>query len=183
MNRLLAKLSGGDLRSDGRANEVAEEVTQNPALLEQLFDGLSDPDDVIRGRTAHALERVSRTNQDAFRGLIPQLISLSMRDSVPMVRWHLAMVFGNTAFAVKDIEPVVTALFRLLADESVFVRSWAVSSLCIIGKRDKHRRGEIIDAIKVLRDDKSLAIRVRAAKALRVLRNENDPLPVGWSKT
>jgi len=26
MNTLLQKLSGGDLRSDGRANEVAEEV-------------------------------------------------------------------------------------------------------------------------------------------------------------
>lgn len=30
MNTLLQKLSGGDLRSDGRANEVAEEVDRNP---------------------------------------------------------------------------------------------------------------------------------------------------------
>lgn len=183
MNRLLGKLSGGDLRSDGRTNEVVEEVIRNPRLFGQLLDGLSEPDDVIRGRTAHALERLSRTNQDAFRELMPQLISLSMRDRVPMVKWHLAMIFGNTAFAVKDIESVVSALFRLLTDESVFVRSWAISSLCIIGKRDKRRRRETIDAIKVLRDDKSVAIRVRAAKALRVLQNENEPLPAGWSKT
>jgi len=183
MNRLLGKLSGGHLRSDGRANEVAQEVSQNPQLLEQLFDGLSEPNDVIRGRTAHALERVSRTNQDAFRGLVPRLVNLSVRDRIPMVRCHLAMIFGNTVFAVKDIEPVVSVLFRLLTDDSVFVRSWAISSLCIIGKRDKPRRREIIDAIRALRDDKSVAIRVRAAKALRVLRNENEPLPAGWSKT
>jgi hypothetical protein len=61
MNTLLQKLSGGDLRSDGRADEVAEEVTRNPRLLGQLFEGLSEHDDVIRARTAHALERVSRT--------------------------------------------------------------------------------------------------------------------------
>jgi len=183
MNRLLGKLSGGDLRSDGRANEVAEEVVQNPRLFGQLLDGLREPDDVIRGRTAHVLERVSRANQDAFRGLMSQLISLSMRDRVPMVRWHLAMIFGNTAFAVKDIESVVSALFRLLMDESVCVRSWAISSLCIIGKRDKRRRKAIIGATKDLQDDKSVAIRVRTAKALRALQNENEPLPAGWSET
>lgn len=182
MNKLLRKLSGGDLRSDGRANEVAKEVIQNPRLLEQLLDGLNEPDDVIRGRTAHALERVSRTNQDMFRELMPQLISISMRDRVPMVKWHFAMIFGNTAFAAKDTGSIVSALLRLLTDESVFVRSWAISSLCVIGKRDGRRRRKIIGALKVLRDDKSVAIRARAAKALRVLQNENELLPAGWSR-
>jgi hypothetical protein len=68
MNTLLQKLSGGDLRSNGRAEEVAERVTRNPRLLEQLLEGLSEPDDVIRARTAHALERVSRKNQDCSVG-------------------------------------------------------------------------------------------------------------------
>jgi len=96
MNKLLQKLSGGDLRSDGRANEVAEEVDRNPRLLEQLLERLSEPDDLIRARTAYALERISRTNHGLFRGLMPQLISLSVNDRIPMVRWHLAMIFGNT---------------------------------------------------------------------------------------
>ncbi len=34
MNALLQKSSGGGLRSDGRPEEVAEEVTRNPWLLE-----------------------------------------------------------------------------------------------------------------------------------------------------
>jgi len=158
-------------------------VIQNPQLLGQLVEGLSERDDVIRARTAHALERVSRTNQRLFRGLMPQLISLSASDRISMVKWHLAMIFGNTAFAVRDIEPVVSALFRLLKDESVFVRSWAVSSLCIIGRRDKRRRRKIINAIRTLQHDRSIAVGVRAVKALRALENENEPLPAGWYKT
>jgi HEAT repeat protein len=182
MNTLLQKLSGGDLRSDGRANEVAGEIDRNPRLLEQLLEGLSEPDDLIRARTAHALERISRTNQGLMRGLMPQLISLSVNDGVPMFRWHLAMIFGNIAPTMEDDKPVVSALLRLLKDESVIVRSWAISSLCIIGRRDKRRRRRIIDAIGTLQHDKSVAIRARTAEALRVLRNKKVPLPTGWSK-
>jgi len=182
MNALLRKLSGGDLRSDGRANEVAEEVIRTPELLEQLLEGLDEPDDLVRARTVHALERISRTNQELFREIMPRLISLSASDRIPMVRWHLAMIFGNTAFTVGDIEPIVFALQRLLKDESVFVGSWAISSLCLIGRRDNRRRRKIIRAIKALQQDKSIAIRARAAKALRALQNESEALPAGWSK-
>jgi hypothetical protein len=183
MNALLRKLSGSDLRSDGRANEVAEEVTRNPQLLNQLLEGLTEPDDVIRARTAHALERVPRKNQEVFRGLMTRLVGLAVTDKIPMVRWHLAMIFGNTAFAAGDIERVVSTLIGLLKDESVFVRSWTISSLCIIGRRNKPRRTKIIDAIKALQHDKTGAIRVSAAKALTMLQNENEPLPAGWCKT
>ena len=182
MNTLLQKLSGSDLRSDGRANEVAEEVARNPRLLDQLLEGLSEPDDLIRARTAHALERISRTNHGLFRGLMPQLISLPVKDRIPMVRWHLAMIFGNTASTVEDNKPAVSALLRLLKDESVIVRSWAISSLCIMGRRDKRRRRRIIGAMGALQHDKSVAIRARTAEGLKVLRNENAPLPAGWSK-
>ncbi|MGA2239239.1 MAG: HEAT repeat domain-containing protein [Candidatus Bathyarchaeia archaeon] len=147
-----------------------------------MLEGLNEPDDLIRARTAHALERISRTNQELIRRLMPQLISLSMNDRIPMVRWHLAMIFGNTASTVEDNKPAISALLRLLKDESVIVRSWAISSLCIIGRREKRRRRRIIDAIGTLQHDKSVAIRARTAEALKVLRNENVPLPAGWSK-
>lgn len=128
-------------------------------------------------------KKVSRKNQTLFQGLMLQLISLSASDSIPMVKWHLAMIFGNTAPVTEDTRPVVSALFRLLNDESVFVRSWAISSLSLIGRRDKRRRRSIIDAMRALQHDKSIVIRVRAAKALRALQNENERLPAGWSKT
>jgi HEAT repeat protein len=106
-----------------------------------------------------------------------------MNDKIPMVRWHLAMILGNTASPAEETRPVISALLRLLKDESVIVRSWAISSLCIVGRRDKGRRRKIIDSIAALQHDKSIAIRVRAVKALKVLRNENESLPAGCHKT
>jgi hypothetical protein len=56
MNELLTMLSGGDLRYDGRANEVAEQVIKRSKLLGKLTEGLNESNGVIRARTAHALE-------------------------------------------------------------------------------------------------------------------------------
>jgi hypothetical protein len=64
MNDLLRLLTGGDLRSDGQANEVADFVMANPSRLNDLLDGLQDINDVVRGRTAHAIERISRTHPE-----------------------------------------------------------------------------------------------------------------------
>jgi hypothetical protein len=64
VNQMLTWLSGGDLRSDGMANEAAQFVLENPQIIDDLMVGLNEPDDVIRGRTADALEKVARERPD-----------------------------------------------------------------------------------------------------------------------
>jgi hypothetical protein len=64
MNQILSWLSGGDLRSDGMANEAAALVIENPQVIEDLFAGLRASDDIVRGRTADALEKVARVKPD-----------------------------------------------------------------------------------------------------------------------
>lgn len=51
MNYLLSKLAGGDLRSDGRADEVIKTILKDPELLTLLTEGLTEPDVVVRART------------------------------------------------------------------------------------------------------------------------------------
>jgi hypothetical protein len=87
MNAPLRRLSGGNLQSDGRADDVARQVLRHPHLLGQLAEGLRDQDNVIRARTAHALEKISRTCPERLLVLLPQFIDLALRDQVPMVRW------------------------------------------------------------------------------------------------
>ncbi len=77
MNDLLELLKGGDMRSDGAADEVAEDVIQNPELFGLLFDGLSETDDLVRGRTAHALEKISRAHPELFKDSTGKLIESS----------------------------------------------------------------------------------------------------------
>ena len=182
MNELLKELGGGDLRSDGKANEVAEKVIKNPKLLKMLVEGLDEPDDIIRARTAHAFEKISRTNPEMLEGLTPQLIELVYKDMVPMVKWHLAMIFGSIPFPEKEADKIISVLLHFLEDESVFVKSWSIVSLCIIDRKNKLKRGEIINKIRALQNHESIAIRSKVKKALKVLENENEPMPLGWIK-
>lgn len=57
MNHLVELLKGGDLRSDGHADEVALDVIRDPELFVFLLDGLDELDDLVRGRTSHAWKR------------------------------------------------------------------------------------------------------------------------------
>lgn len=181
-NELLLKLAGGDLRSDGRGNEVADEVIANPALLGKLIEGLYENDEVIRARTAHALERVSRTSPKMVEGIMPKLVLMAGNDPVPMVKWHLAMIFGNLALTEEEAKGVMPPLSTLLNDGSVFVKSWAIVSLTLIGKKYDSLRHDVHAKIAVLQDHPSKAIRTKVKKALEVLGKDGEPVPSNWIK-
>ena len=86
MNDLLKKLSGGTLASDGDANAVADEVLLQPHCFEELMQGLYISDDIIRGRTTHALEKISRVHPEWFSPHLNALIKIAEKDKVPFVR-------------------------------------------------------------------------------------------------
>lgn len=182
MNILIERLKGGDIRSDGEANDVAADVLNHPVLFEQLFVGLAEPDDVVRGRSAHALEQVSRSKPELLIPYLDQLAAQSAEDTLPMVRWHLAMIFANLAVFEEQIEPLSSALFRLLDDSSVFVKSWAISSLTIIASLYPGLHPKIIEEIKALRTESGKAIQARVRIALDVLENELE-IPPHWVKS
>jgi len=182
MNHLLEQLQGGTLVSDGAANEVADIVLADPTLLEKLVEGLKISDDVIRARTTHALERISRVQPDLLASLWPELINLAVNDPVPMVRWHIPMIFSNLNLNGTDFEISLSVLFRLLKDKSVFVKNWTIAGLTVFGKNKRFRREEIILNLKTMAGDPAKSVRVRAAKAIQILENDQ-PLPSGWYKS
>jgi hypothetical protein len=182
MNQLLEWLSGGDLRSDGMSSEVAAIVLKNPDLFDDLFEGLNEPDDVIRGRVADALEKVSRSRPDLLADHVSELIEVARNDSMAMVKMHLAMILGHLADYEEKVEAIASALLDLLQDESVFVKSWAIVSLCLIGRMYPSRRKRIVNKISGFQNDSSIAIRSKVQKAVNLLVNENVPFPKGWIK-
>ena len=76
MARLVDWLEGGDLRSDGAANQAAQAVLQNEALVADLAEGLSHEDAVVRGRTLDALEKIARTRPELVHPYLSQVIAL-----------------------------------------------------------------------------------------------------------
>jgi HEAT repeat protein len=176
-------LGGGDLRSDGHANEVASFVEGHPEALEDLLAGLSDSSDVIRGRVADALEKVGRHHPDWVVPYLDSLIKTAGADPLPMVRWHLAMLLGHLAVYRDQVQAITGILQELLRDPSAFVRSWAVTSLCTIGRLYPERANGLLGDVAALHGDPSAAVRHRANRALRLLLDPSLPVPAGGIKS
>lgn len=183
MNQILEWLKGGDLRSDGHASEVADVVIRNPLLFDDLYAGLFVQEDVVRGRTAHALERISRSKPEQLIQHLDTLFELARQDPLPVVRFHLAMLFGNLVIYEQQAEAIQSVLLEMLGDESTFTKSWAISSLTILGRKYPHMREVILQKLAPYLSDKSIAVRSRIKKALMLLTNEDQPLPDGWLKS
>jgi HEAT repeat protein len=181
MNQILHRLTGGSLISDGLANEVADEILKNPELLSDLIEGLKTSDNLVRARTAHAMERISRSQPKLIMSLLPDLIKLALHDPIPMVRWHMPMIFANIVFTEPELSSVFPILFRQLKDESVFVKTWAIASLAILGKRKEDTQNEIKRNLRALTTDPSISVRTRAKKAIGVLEGAQR-MPKGWYK-
>jgi hypothetical protein len=73
---ILALLEGGDRRSIGRADEVADMVSHNHALFPELMSGWWSEDPVVRMRAADATEKVTRTYPDLLRPHKKELLGL-----------------------------------------------------------------------------------------------------------
>ena len=174
-------LEEGGLNSDGRAPQVASLVLRNRSLLEEVFLALEDKDARVRGHAADALERVARVRPEWFESHLPTLLRQAPRDPTPMVRWHLAMILGYLALDGTHVDWILPCLLSLLTDTSAFVRSWAISGLCLVAQKDPRRHARILRRLVPLRRDSSKAVRVRARKAVLVLTGDL-PVPESWIK-
>ena len=183
MNGFTRTLSEGDLRSDGFANEVARIVSEQPALLPDLVEALSSSDPSVRGHAADALEKVARIRPREVLAFLTRILSSAVHDEVAMVRWHLAMVLGHLSTVAHDLSGARRTLLSLLKDESAFVRSWAITSLCILARNSPAQARSTAAKIAPLTSDPSPAVAVRARTALRLLSDPRTPLPKGWVKS
>ncbi len=182
-NHLLGMLAGGDLRSDGMSNEVVEIVLANEELFDDLYVGLRDSDDVVRGRAADALEKIARSRPELLVEHLPELIHIAKSDSVAMVRWHIAMILGYLTIYPDIVGEISAVLVDLLVDQSVFVKSWTIVSLSIVGRNYPEWKDEVIFAISGMQGDRSAAIRTKVKKALSLLADDELPYPPGWIKS
>jgi HEAT repeat protein len=183
MSQMEEWLTGGDLRSDGASNEVAALVKGQLDLLPDLLAALESDDPVVRGRAADALEKVARDHPHAVLPHLDFLIDLSLHADIPMVRWHLAMLLGHVSGDSAARRRIRPALLRLLDDESVFVASWAIASLCLVAYLDPTTAEECVQAIGHLQDSPSIALRTRARKAVQGLTAPGARIPAEWVKS
>lgn len=167
MNETLKELSGGDLRSEGRAAKVAAKVIQDPDLLADLLQGLRSEDKVIRGRTCATMEVISRDHPALLEDAVPQLANLAAADTVPQVRWHIAEVFANVSMSTDQAERIIPILIAYMGDKSKIVKYCAVQALGVLGT-ERPSRERIANEIVALRHE-SKSLNKAVTKALQLL--------------
>lgn len=134
MNVIARWLAEGDLTSDGRANEVANVILNNPIKFGQFLDCFDSDDPVVRGHAADAAEKIAREKPEVFLPYMHIFFRIALEDPVGLVKQHLAMLFGHMALFSELVDPSLVALSELLDSPHIFTKNWAMTSLCIIAK-------------------------------------------------
>lgn len=165
MSSLTSKLQGGDLRSIGRANEVAAQVLKLPTLIDELFAGLFHNEAVVRARAADALEKVSLKRPECLRPYQSRLL----REVAPIdqkeVRWHVAQMLGRAHLTPGQRKKA----FKILRDylkrsDSQIVKVSALQALADLAERDCSLWPQVSRLVHEALENGSPSLRARARK-------------------
>jgi hypothetical protein len=169
---ILKKLAGGDRRSRGKSDEVAQEASHAPDLFAVLVDGMTGDDPVIRMRAADAVEKASRIFPRLLdphkRRFLKDVAELEQQE----VRWHLAQIVPRLRLNRRERQACVTLLKSYLIDRSKIVQVSAMQGLADLALQDDRLRKSVSDLVESLIVDGSPAVKARGRKLQPILRGD-----------
>lgn len=160
-------LSGGDLRSIGKSNDIAATI-RNQAEFDELFQYLFHHNRIVKMRAADALEKISAAQPRYLAGHKKELLQLLAAEEGIELQWHLAQLISQVHLTANETEIVWTKLsaWVLNREQSRIVRVNSLQSLfdisiqhpafknklmAIINKLEKEQIPSIVARIKKLR--------------------------------
>jgi hypothetical protein len=156
-------LSGGDLRSIGRANAAAAYVLQHREALRELIAAMRDSDAVVRMRAADAAEKVSVREPAWFSPHANTLLSLAETSTQQEVRWHLAQMLPRLALSPAKRKRAAAALLNYLEDKSKIVQVTAMTALAELANDDEAKQ-RVMNILNKAARSKHASLRARAKK-------------------
>ena len=165
-NNLLTLLEGGDRRSLGRADEVAQLVIETPSLFPTLIEGLCSSDPLVRMRAADAAEKVTRTEPALLAPFRDALLALLEEVTQQEVRWHLALMVGRLSLDHSQRESALFALEQYLSAESAIVKTCALQGMADLVRQDPGLRPQVIDVLRHASRTGTPAMKARSRKLL-----------------
>ena len=172
MEPVLEKLSGGDRRSFGRANEVVTDILNDPALFPLVFEGMLDNDPVIRMRAADVVEKVTSQHPEWLQPYKQRLLRELAAIEQPEVRWHLAQILARLDLNGNERGSAVQILLGFIQEKNSIVRTFAMQSLVDITKHDPELRLMVIGLMESLIYEGTPAMKTRGSKLLEQMRKE-----------
>lgn len=170
MSNIVDKLRGGDRRSIGRSDEVAQAISTNAQLFAQVVAAILDAHPVTRMRAADAVEKASALNpkllQPHKRVILKKVAAIPQQE----VRWHIAQILPRLKLAPKERDHAVAILFDYLEDESSIVKTFAMQALADLAQADSGLRKRVIPILEFLTANGTPAMRARGRKLLPLLK-------------
>lgn len=171
MSRMLDKLSKGDLRSIGKADEVLWEILNEPALFGEVFYGMKHQDPVVRMRSADVIEKVSKLHPEYLNPYKNQLIGEIAEIEQQQVRWHVALLFTYLELTESETAAVVKMLLTWLEiSRSRIVKVNCLQALTQISLTEKKYRKKVLAILDAVMDTGSPAMVARAGKLIGELK-------------
>jgi len=167
---ILARLTGGDRRSIGRADEVAAIISRDSALFPQLIAGLSSEDPLLAMRAADAAEKITRTHPELLQRHKKNLLRLLTTATQQELRWHLAAMVPRLALNTKERRAAIAALKPYLEDGSSIVKTCALQGLADLAEAEPSFRPEITSILRAALQNGTPAMQARSRKLLPRLR-------------
>ena len=167
MSQILRKLEGGDLRSIGRSEEVVQDISENPALFEEVFEGMLNEDPRVRMRSADALEKVSSRHPEYLQPFKSRLIKEVARVKQQEVRWHVAQMFSYLNVNAAERDEIVDILLSYFdIDKSKIVKVCSIQTLADLAGKDEEIRPTVLNKLQEIMRTGSPALVSRAKKLI-----------------
>lgn len=173
-----AMLTGGDRRSTGRADELAEEVLQNRIAIAAVYPAMFDEDEAVRMRAADALEKISVQRPEWLQPYKQDLLERLPDMVQPEVRWHVAQMLPRLALTPEERDArVLPVLLDYLRDKSRIVQTFALQALTDFAASDRRLRPQVLTLVEAAARTGSAAVRARCRQLLRQLSPPPDLRP------
>jgi hypothetical protein len=177
MSSIVDKLRGGDRRSIGRSDEVAQEISRSPKLFSQVFRAMLELNPVIRMRAADAIEKATVTRPDLLQPYKRQVLQEVAVIDQKEIRWHVALMLPRLRLTKREREWALSILFDYLEDKSSIVRTFAMQGLADLTLEDPRLRARVVPILEFLTASGSAAMRSRGRKLLKSLSPKSRTTP------
>jgi len=127
-------LMGGDRRSIGLANALADTISESSALFDATIALLDDADPRVRMRSADAVEKASRRRPDLLRPHKRCLLDRVSLDGQQEVRWHLLQLLPRLDLSPDDRDAAFALAVESLQHKSRIVGSEALSAMFALSR-------------------------------------------------
>ncbi len=172
LNRMLR---GGDRRSIGNSNRVADLILRQPDQFAELIHCLWSDDPIVRMRAADAAEKVSAKQPALLAPFKAELLALVDQTEQPELRWHLAQMIPRLRLEHRERASAKAALRGFLRDRSSIVKTFAIQALAQLSRGTPEMEADVIDLLERTCRTGTPAMKARSRKLLAEFRKKDPP--------